>query len=64
VTTVADRFKPREFIFPASVVNVSPEATFTVPVEVPSLNWKLLADKGIDELDSEADAQVLAPVAP
>lgn len=63
-TTVAERFKPKEFISPATVERVSPEFTLTVAVEVPSLNWKLLVDNGVDELDSEADDQVWAPVAP
>jgi hypothetical protein len=64
VTTVADRFKPRELISPARVERVSPEATLTVEVEVPSPNRKLLADNGLDESESDADDQVLDPAAP
>jgi hypothetical protein len=64
VTTVADRFKPSEFISPASVERVSPEATLTVEVEVPSLKLKLLAGNGVDESESDADDQLLDPADP
>jgi hypothetical protein len=64
VTTVAERFRPEEFICPAIVDSVSPEFTLNVAVVVPSLNWKLLADSGVDELESEAEDQVPTPVAP
>jgi hypothetical protein len=64
VTTLADKFKPREFISPASVDNVSPVFTVTVTVDEPSPNWKLLADNDADELESEVDDQALAPAVP
>lgn len=64
MTTVAETFNPSAFISPATVDNVSPEFTLTVAVEVPSLNWKLPADNGVDELASDADDHVLAPEAP
>jgi hypothetical protein len=64
VTTVADRFRPKTFISPATVDKVSPEFTSIVEVEVPSLNWKPLADNDADELESDADDQELIPVAP
>jgi hypothetical protein len=38
VTTVAERFKPDEFISPATVERVSPEFTLMVTVEAPSPN--------------------------
>jgi hypothetical protein len=43
---------------------VSPEFTLSVAVVVPSLNWKLLDDSGVDELESEAEDQVPTPAAP
>jgi hypothetical protein len=64
VITVADRPRPIEFIFPATVESVSPGFTSTVAVEVPSLNWKLLGDNAADELERDADDQLLTPVAP
>ena len=35
-----------------------------VAVELPSLTWKLLADRAADELVSDADDHELTPVTP